>query len=81
MILFVYLFLTVLALHCCLGFSLVAESGGDSSLQFEGSHCSGFSVPEHGLYRVRVSGTAGHGLSSCASQALEHKLSSCGARA
>ena len=37
---FLYLFLAVLGLHCCMGFSLVVESGGCSPWT---SHCSGFS--------------------------------------
>ena len=41
---FTYLFLAVLGLPCCLGFSLVATSGGYASLrQALASHCSGFS--------------------------------------
>ena len=48
-ILFLYLFWAVLGLHCCMGFSLVSESGGYFWLP-----CVGFSlwwllVVEHGL--------------------------------
>ena len=39
----IYLFLAMLGLHCCTGFSLVVESWGDSSLGAQTSHCSGFS--------------------------------------
>ena len=64
-----YLFLAVLGLHCCLGFSLVVESWGYFS------SCSGLVITvaslasEHGLYlgRVDFSGSGGHGLSSCGS--------------
>ena len=38
-------------------------------------------VAEHGLYGVWDSVVAAHGLSSCRPRALEHRLSSCGARA
>ena len=43
-----------------------------------------FPVAEHGLQGARASVVVAHGLhglSSCGSQALEHRLSSCGARA
>ena len=36
-------------------------------------------VVEHGLSCVGVSGVVAHGLSGSGSQALEHRLSSCGA--
>ena len=50
------------------GLSLVAASGGYSSLR---STALG----------TRASIVVAHGLSSCGSRALEHRLSSCGARA
>ena len=65
----IYLFLAVLGLHCCVGFSLAPESAGYSPLCMDfplwwllllwsaGSRCVGFSY---------------------GSQALEHGLSSCG---
>ena len=48
--LFIYLFLAALGLRCCVRVSLVAASGGYSSLR-----CAGFSlrwplVAEHGLW-------------------------------
>ena len=52
-----YLFLTVLGLGCCAGFSLVVA---------------------HRLLIVVASLAADHGLSSCGSQALEHRLNSSG---
>ena len=81
-ILFIYLFLAVLGLCCCLGFSLVMASGGHSS----------FWCPRlllqwllfswgMGSTRVRASVVAAHELSSCSLPVLEHRLSSCGARA
>ena len=61
--------------------SLVAASGGYSSLQ-----CTGFSLRWLLCCGARPLGTwvsvvVALGLSSCGSQALEHRLSSCGARA
>ena len=71
---FLYLFLTVLGLCCCVGFSLVAES--KSLLQ-----CAGFSLWWPLLLRSTDSRAHGsvavvHELSSCGSQALEHRLNS-----
>ena len=63
------------------GLSLVAASGGSSSMW-----CAGFSLQwllllqSTGSRRVG-SVVAARGLSSCGSRALEHKLNSCGARA
>ena len=59
--------------------SLVAASGDHSSLQ-----CAGFSLQRSLLLwntgsSCRVSVVVAHGLSSCGSRALEHRLSSCGA--
>ena len=55
------------------GFSLVAASRGYSSLQ-----CLGFSLQCLLLWRT---GSRCVGFSSCGSQALEHRHSSCGAQA
>ena len=54
--------------------SLVAVSGGYSSLR-----CAGFSL--RWLLLLRSTGSRCMGFSSCGSQALERRLSSCGARA
>ena len=56
------------------GLSLVAASGGYSSLR-----CTGFSL--RWLLLLRSTGSRHVGFSSCGSQALERRLSSCGARA
>ena len=56
------------------GLSLVAVSGGYSSLQ-----CSGFSL--WWLLLLRSTGARQAGFSSCGTWALERRLSSCGARA
>ena len=69
-ILFVYLLLAVLDLCCCTDFSLVAMLGlliAVTSL-----------IAEHRLEGEQASLAAAVGFSSCSSQALEHKLSSCG---
>ena len=63
------------------GLSLVAASGGHSSLR-----CAGFSLRWLLLLGAQVLGmqasvVVAHGLSSCGLQALERRLSSCGARA
>ena len=54
--------------------SLVASSGGYSSLQ-----CAGFSL--QWLLLLRSTGSRHMGFSSCGSRARERRLSSCGARA
>ena len=72
---FTYLFSAVLGLPRCLGFSLVAASRGYASLrQARASHCSCLSC-------CGVQALGCLGFSSCGSWALEHRLSSQGARA
>ena len=56
------------------GLSLVAASRGSSSLQ-----CTGFSL--RWLLLLRSMGSRRAGFSSCDLQALERRLSNCGARA
>ena len=66
--LFIYLFLAVLGLRCCVGFPLVAVSGGQ--VQCAGSFsCCRAQAPGHA------------GFSSCGFQTVEHRLSSQGAQA
>ena len=67
------LILAVLCLHCCVNFSLVAESGGYSLFAICRLLIAVASLVEPGL--------SGTGLSSCGSQALEHRLDNCGTRA
>ena len=76
----IYLF-TYLFIYCCIGssllhagFSLVAASGGYSSLRY-----AGFSL--RWLLLLWSTGSRRAGFSSRASRALERRLSSCGARA
>ena len=68
-LLFIYLFLAVLGLCCCVGFSLVVVSGGYSL------------VAEHRLQATLVSVVVACGLSRCGFQAVEHRLSSWSAQA
>ena len=70
----IYLFLAVLGLCCCVGFSVVAASGGYSSLR-----CAGFSL--RWLLLLLNTGSRRAGFSSCGSRVLECRISSCGARA
>ena len=75
-----YLFLAVLGRGCCTGFSGCSE-GLPSSCGAWASHCGDFSC-----YRAQAPGAwasvvVAHGLSSCSSQALEHRLRSCDTRA
>ena len=61
------------------GLSLVAASGGSSSLRCAASHRGGFSCCGAWALGMRASVVVARGLSSCGSWALEHRLSSCGA--
>ena len=71
---FVYLLLSVLSIHCCADLSLVVVSGGYSPVVLHGLLIAVASlVVERGLWGVRASFVA-HGLSSCSSWSLEHKL-------
>ena len=70
------LFLAVLGLRCCVVFSLVVWSRGCSGCDVRASRCGDFSCG------ARAPRAPGHTCSSsCASQALEHRPSSCGAGA
>ena len=74
---FIYLFiLAVLGLHCCAwAFSSCGKWGATLCCGAQASHCSG------GAWALGAwaSVVAAHGLSSCGLQALERRLSSCGA--
>ena len=75
-----YLPLAVLGLCAVCGFSLVASSGGCSEVVCRRLIATASLVVEQGPLGARPSGAAACGLSSCGSWALEHRLSSCGAR-
>ena len=69
------LFLAVLGLHCCVGFSLVVVSRGYSLVEVHWLLITTAPLAvEHGLQGASVVGA--HGLSSCGSQALEHRINS-----
>ena len=69
-------------LHCYMGFSLVAANGSYSLIVVHGLLIMVASlVAEHGLKGSQASVAAACGLSSCGSQALEHRLNSCGTQA
>ena len=80
---FIYLPLTVLGLHCCADFSLVAASKGSSPVMAQRLLTAAASlVAEPRSYGARASVAAACELSSsCGSQALDHRLSSSGAQA
>ena len=71
----------MLGLHGCADFPLVAERGGRSPVAVcEPLAGAASAVGEHGLQGTLPSAAAAHGLSSGGSRAMEHRLSSCGAR-
>ena len=72
--LFIHLFLVVLGLCCCMDFFSSCSEWGLLGLLIVVT----FLVAEHGLSGMWASVVAAHGLSSCGSQALEHRLNSCG---
>ena len=82
-ILFFYnLFLAVLGLCCCMGFSLLSASSGYSLVMLLRLPIAVASlVAEHGLQGVQASVVTSHGLSICGSQALSAFLQTCGALA
>ena len=64
-----------------MGFSLVVASGAALVAVFRLLIMAASPVAEHRPWGMRSSITAARGLSSFGSQALEHRLSSCGAQA
>ena len=73
---FMYLFLAVLGLHCCVGFSIVTASSGYSLAMIHGFSLQGLLL----LQSMASRALCAYGLSSCSSWTLEHRLSSCGAQ-
>jgi len=59
-------------------FSSFGEQGLISGFGAQASHCGGFSCCRARVLGAKAAGIEAHGLSSCGSQALEHRLSSCG---
>ena len=76
---YLFIFLAVLGVHCCTGFSPVVASEGYSLVAVSRllivlpSH-----IAELGLQGTQASVVEARGLSVCSSQALEHSLNSCG---
>jgi len=60
-------------------FSSCSERGPLSGCGAWASHWSGPLIAELDLQGIQASAVAAHGLSSCSSRALEHRLNSCGA--
>ena len=81
MISLIYLFLAVLSLHCHVSSFLAAVSSGYSLAVTRGLPIMLAPLAvNRGMLGVQASVVAALGLSSCGSWALEHRLSSCGAR-
>ena len=80
-VLFIYLFLAVLGLCCCMGFSLVVARG-DYFLAVLCRLLIGVAslVAERGLQGVCALELVLCGFSSCCSWTLKHRLSSCSAQ-
>ena len=75
------LFLAVLSLRC---WAQAFSGCGEQGLLCCGaraSHCGGFSCCREQALGAQASVVVACGLSSCGSWALQHRLSSCGARA
>ena len=72
-----YLFLTMLGLCCCVGFSLAVVIGPTLAV-VHGLLIAVTSLVEHGLSGVQASVVGAHGLSSYGSWALQHRLNNCG---
>ena len=78
---FFLFFLAALGLHCCARASSSCGEWGPLFVAVRGLLIAVASlVAEHGPQSARASVVAVHGLSSCSTQALERRLSSCGSR-
>ena len=77
-----YLFWALLDLHCCTDFFLIAASGSYSLAEVCRLLIALASlIAMHGLQGVWASVVVAHGLGSCGSQAIEHRLNRCGPQA
>ena len=80
-----HFYLFIYWLHCVFiavhRLSLVGRAGATLRCGAWASHCGGFSCCGAQAVGARASVVVACGLSSCGSWALEHRLSSCGARA
>ena len=77
-LIFIYLFLDVLGLHCCTGFSLSSRWGLLFSQSMQVSHRGSFSCCGTQALELEDLRVAAHGLRSRGPQALKHRLNSCG---
>ena len=77
---FIYLFLAVLGLRCCVGFSIVAASSDYSLAMIHGFSLQGLLLLQSMACNKGSMGfsSCASGFSSCSSWTLEHRLSSCG---
>ena len=82
---FIYLFIIYFWLHwvfaTACGSLQLRRAGATPHCSVQASHCSGLSCCRARALGVRASVVVARGLSSCGSQALECRPSSCGARA
>ena len=77
---FIYLLLAALGPRCCArAFLQLRQAGATLRCGARASHCSGLSCRRARALGRWASVVLVRGLSSCGSQALEHRLSSCGA--
>ena len=80
-IFYFYFFGCVGSLLLRVGFLWLWQAGATLHCSTRASHCGGFSCCGARTPGARTSVVVARGLSSCGSQALEHRLSSCGALA
>ena len=73
--------MVLLGLHGCTGFSLVASEGCSLVAVHRLFFVVASLIVEHRLWGTWTSVAVAHGLSSCGSWALEHRLDSSGALA
>ena len=74
-------FIYILFIFGCVGSSLLLTlrcAGATLGCGAKASHCGGFCCCGAWALGMQASVVVAHGLSSCSSQALERKLSSCG---
>ena len=69
------------SLLLCAGFLYLQRAGATLHCSARASHCGGFSCCRARARGVQASVVVAHGLSSHGTWALEHRFSSCGARA
>ena len=80
-IVFIYVFLAVMGVRFCVGFSLAVPRGLCSLVVAQGLLIEVASlVAENGPKGAQASVVGAHGFSSCSSQALEYKFNSFGAQ-